>query len=184
MFKSAATAFILRGVLALAVGVIAVAWPGVTVLVLVALFAAFAFVEAALQGVRAFSGDKAGPLAGHLLLSLAATAAGVVALAWPVPTALVLIAAVWALASGVLELAGAWAPGLAAGTRALGALTGLLLVAFGGVLIARPDAGAVTFALLFGLFALVYGSSQVIRGVEARGRKQVPSAARPRARAA
>jgi uncharacterized membrane protein HdeD (DUF308 family) len=186
MFKSAATVFILRGVLALAVGVIAIAWPGVTVLVLVALFAAFAFVEAALQGVRAFSGDKAGPLAGHLLLSLAATAAGVLALAWPVPTALVLvlIAAVWAIASGVLEFASAWAPGLPAGTRALGVLTGLLLAAFGGALIARPDAGAVTFALLFGLFALIYGTSQVIRGVEARGRKHVPGAVRPRARAA
>jgi uncharacterized membrane protein HdeD (DUF308 family) len=96
----------------------------------------------------------------------------------------VLIAAVWALASGVLEFASAWAPGLPAGTRALGALTGLLLAAFGGVLIARPDAGAVTFALLFGLFALVYGTSQVIRGVDARGRGRVlDEAVGPRVRA-
>jgi uncharacterized membrane protein HdeD (DUF308 family) len=186
VFKSAPTALIVRGVLGLVLGVVAIAWPGVTVLVLVAVFAVFAFVEAALQGVRAFGSGKAGPLAGHLLLSLAGTAAGVVALAWPAPTALVLvlIAAIWAIAAGVFECAFACAPGLPAGTRALGVLAGLLLVAFGGVVVSRPGLGAATFAPLFGLFALIFGTSQVTAGVEGRSRPRALDVVGPRAHAA
>jgi uncharacterized membrane protein HdeD (DUF308 family) len=171
VLKSTATTLILRGVLALIVGIIALAWPGVTVLVLVIMFAVFAFTDAALQAVRGFSTGKAGPVVGHLLLSLIDMAAGVVALAWPLPTALVLvlIAAVWAVAGGFFEFFSAFTSGLTAGNRALDIVTGLLLVAFGVLLFARPGVGAVTFALLFGLFSLVYGITQIMRGAEVRG---------------
>ena len=73
MFKSLSTSLMARGSLAVAVGIIALAWPSVTVLALVILFAIY------------------GPVIGHLLLRLADLAAGVVALAWPGPTALVLV---------------------------------------------------------------------------------------------
>ena len=36
----------------------------------------------------------------------------------------------------------------------------------GVVLFARPNVGAITLALLFGLFSLIYGVSQIVRGVE------------------
>jgi len=70
MFKSVSTSLILRGVLALVVGIIALAWPSVTILALVFLFAVYAFMDAGIEGVRAFSSDKAGPVIGHLLLAL------------------------------------------------------------------------------------------------------------------
>jgi uncharacterized membrane protein HdeD (DUF308 family) len=41
-------------------------------------------------------------------------------------------------------------------------------VAFGVVLFARPGVGAVTLALLFGLFSLIYGVSQIVSGVQLR----------------
>jgi uncharacterized membrane protein HdeD (DUF308 family) len=47
-------------------------------------------------------------------------------------------------------------------------LAGLVSVAFGVVLFARPGIGAVTLALLFGLFSLIYGISQIVTGVELR----------------
>jgi len=55
MFKSTSTSLIVLGVLAVAVGVIAIAWPGVTILALVILFAIYAFMDAGLQAARAFS---------------------------------------------------------------------------------------------------------------------------------
>jgi uncharacterized membrane protein HdeD (DUF308 family) len=41
-------------------------------------------------------------------------------------------------------------------------------IAFGVVLFARPNVGAVTLALLFGLFSLIYGVSQITAGFELR----------------
>jgi uncharacterized membrane protein HdeD (DUF308 family) len=37
---------------------------------------------------------------------------------------------------------------------------------FGVVLFAHPNVGAVTLALLFGLFTLIYGFSQLTMGIE------------------
>jgi uncharacterized membrane protein HdeD (DUF308 family) len=170
MFKSLSTSLIARGILALAVGVIALAWPTVTVYALVILFAVYAFIAAGLQAVRAFSSRTAGPVFGHLLLGLADLAAGVIALAWPGPTAmvLVLIVGVWAVVAGVVELAAAFGAGEPAGTRAMFILGGLATAAFGVVLCARPGIGAVTLALLFGLFNLIAGSWMLVHGIELR----------------
>jgi len=41
-------------------------------------------------------------------------------------------------------------------------------VAFGILLFARPGVGAVTLALLFGLYSMIYGFSQIITGVQMR----------------
>ena len=77
MFKSTSTSLILLGILAVIVGIIAIAWPGVTILALVILFAVYAFIAAGMQAARAFSSRDAGPVFGHLLLALIDLAAGV-----------------------------------------------------------------------------------------------------------
>ena len=170
MFKSTSTSLILLGVLAIIVGIIALAWPGVTILALVILFAVYAFIDAGLQAMRAFGSATAGPVLGHLLLGLIALAAGVIAIVWPGPTALVLVLVVgiWAFVGGIMEIAAAFGSAETAGTRALFVLSGLVSVAFGVVLFARPGIGAVTLALLFGLFSLIYGVSQIVSGVQLR----------------
>ena len=170
MFKSTSTSLILTGILAVIVGIIAIAWPNVTILALVILFAVYAFIAAGMQAARAFSSRDAGPVFGHLLLGLIDLAAGVVALVWPGPTAyvLVIIVAAWALVSGVAEVVAGFGAGETAGTRAMFILAGLVSVAFGVLLFARPGVGAVTLALLFGLYSIVYGFSQISAGVQVR----------------
>ncbi|MGO9221993.1 MAG: DUF308 domain-containing protein, partial [Streptosporangiaceae bacterium] len=112
----------------------------------------------------------AGPVFGHLLLGLADLAAGVIALAWPGPTALVLvlIVGVWAVVAGLVEIAAAFGAGEPAGARAAFILGGLATVAFGVVLCARPGVGAVVLALLFGLFNLISGAWMLVQGIEVR----------------
>ena len=166
--KSDSTSLILLGVLAIIVGIIAIAWPSVTILALVILFAVYAFMDAGLQMARAFSSGSAGPVVGHLLLGLVDLAAGVIALVWPSPTAfvLVLVVGIWAFIGGIFEIAAAFQSGETAGTRAMFSLAGLVSIAFGVVLFARPGIGAVTLALLFGLFSMIYGISQIVMGTE------------------
>jgi uncharacterized membrane protein HdeD (DUF308 family) len=170
MFKSTSTSLILLGILAVIVGIIAIAWPGVTILALVILFAIYAFMAAGLQAARAFSGRTAGLVFGHLLLGLIDLAAGVIALVWPAPTAfvLVIVVAAWALVGGLAEIFAGFGSGETAGTRAMFIVAGLVSVAFGVVLFARPGVGAVTLALLFGLYSMIYGFSQITAGVQAR----------------
>jgi uncharacterized membrane protein HdeD (DUF308 family) len=170
MLKSLSTSLIARGILAVVVGIIALAWPSVTVLALVILFAVYAFIAAGLQAARALSSRNAGPVIGHLLLGLADLAAGALALAWPGPTALVLvlIVGVWAITAGLVEFSAAFASGEPAGTRATLILGGLVTIAFGVVLCARPGIGAITLALLFGLFNLIAGILMLAQGIELR----------------
>jgi len=170
MFKSLSTSLIVRGLIALGIGVVALAWPGITVLALVVVFAVYAFIGAGLEAQQAFSSRTAGPVAGHLLLGLVGIAAGIVALAWPGPTALVLVLVVasWAIVTGAIEIFLAFRRGEMAGTRAMFILGGLASTAFGIVLFARPGVGAITLALLFGLFNLISGSWMLVRGIELR----------------
>src|SRR5262249_38758983 len=158
MFKSTSTSLILLGILAVIVGIIAFAWPGVTVYALVILFAVYAFIDAGLEAMRAFSSRTAGPVFGHLLLGLISLAAGVVAIVWPARTALVLalVIGIGAFIGGIVEIVNGFGSGETAGRRAMFIPPGFLFVAFGVLLFARPDVGAVTLALLFGLFSIFY----------------------------
>jgi len=159
-----------RGLLAIVIGVVSVAWPNVTVGSLVILFAVYAFIAAAMDAVRAFSTDRAGPLFGWLLLSLISIAAGIVALAWPDITALVLTIWVgaWAVVTGITEMVVTFEGRKPVGERALWMLSGLISVAFGIVLFLRPDIGALSLATVFGLYAVVYGVSTVVLSFQTR----------------
>jgi len=181
MFKSLSTSLIARGILALAVGLTALAWPGVTVLALVIMFAVYSLTAAGLQAARAFASRNAGPVAGHLLLAVADLAAGAVALAWPGPTALVLVLIVgaWAIIAGLAEIATASGAGQPAGARAMLTLAGLATIAFGVVLCARPGAGAVTLALLFAMFNLTTGTWMLAHGIQLRQTGKALHSVRP-----
>ena len=105
MFKSSSTSLILIGILAVIVGIVAIAWPGVTILALVILFAVYAFMDAGLQTCGPSAAGPPGRSSATCCSALIDLAAGVVALVWPAPTAfvLVIVVAAWALVGGVAE---------------------------------------------------------------------------------
>ena len=79
-----------------------------------------------------------------------------------------LIVGVWAIIAGLVEFSAAFASGEPAGTRVMFLLGGLVTIAFGVVLCARPGIGAITLALLFGLFNLTFGIWMLAQGTELR----------------
>jgi len=88
----------------------------------------------------------------------------------------VIIVAAWALVGGFAEIFAGFRIGETAGTRAMFIIAGLVSVAFGIVLFARPGVGAVTLALLFGLYSMIYGFSQIATGVQLRQLGRSPKA--------
>jgi len=172
---SLSTSLLWRGLLAVAVGIVSVAWPGITVGAFVVLFAVYAFIAAVTDTMWAFSSDKAGPVAGYLILALLSAGAGVAALVWPGITALALVIWIgaWALVSGIVEAGLAVRQGESAGERAGWMLTGLVSIALAVVLFIRPDVGAVSLATVFGLFAIIHGTSSVVLSVRARQARSV-----------
>jgi len=170
---SLSSSLLWRGLLAIAVGIVSVIWPNITVGAFVILFAVYAFIAAGTDAVRAFSSKRAGPVAGYLLLAVLSLAAGVVALVWPGITALALVLWIgaWALITGVVEVAMAFPQGQTAGSRAMWSLSGLVSIALGVVLFIHPDIGAASLATVFGLFSIVYGVSAVVLSIQARNAK-------------
>ena len=156
--------FFWRGVLAAAVGIIAIVWPGIALSVVAALFVVAVFASAVDQAMRAFSSGTAGPVVGHLLLAVVDVAAGVVTLAWPGLTveALTIWIGVWAVVAGAFEFGLVFMEGETAGERLLNGFSGLLAVVLGVVLLARPDIGAVSLAQAFGFYSLVLGTWSLV----------------------
>lgn len=156
------------GLLATGLGIAAVVWPGVTIGVAVALFAIYCFVNAIGQLFAMFTIERSvGRDILRLLLAVVDVAAGVVALVYPGMTAevLTIIVGFWAIFGGSVELTGAFA-----GRSGWLGIAGLLTVAAGIVLIAWPGIGAVTLALIFGIYLLSYGITLLVAAARAAGR--------------
>jgi uncharacterized membrane protein HdeD (DUF308 family) len=73
----------------------------------------------------------------------------------------------WAVVTGACEFDMAFTSGETVGDRALFGLSGLLSVALGIVLFARPDMGAVSLAAVFGFFSLASGISSLVLAASA-----------------
>jgi uncharacterized membrane protein HdeD (DUF308 family) len=98
--------------------------------------------------------------------------AGLVALAWPSITALVLlyVVAIWAVLSGVAEVIAAVALRReVAGEWAL-FLVGVLSVIFGIILAVLPGVGLLSVVWLLGLYALAIGVALIVLAFRVRGR--------------
>jgi len=96
--------------------------------------------------------------------------AGLVALAWPSITALVLlyVVAIWAILSGVAEIFAAVALRREmAGEWAL-FLVGVLSVIFGTILAVLPGVGLLSLVWLVGLYALVVGVALIVLALRVR----------------
>ncbi|MCW7541752.1 HdeD family acid-resistance protein [Aquabacterium sp. A7-Y] len=149
----------LRGVAALSFGVLALVWPGITLLVLVSLFAAYALLAGAAATVGAIKrrGSKGWGLT--LLLGIVSLTAGVVAIVFPGSTtlALVLLMGVNALITGALDIALAIRLRKVIQGEWLMALSGVLSIVFGAIVIAVPVAGAVALVWIVSFYAMLTG---------------------------
>jgi uncharacterized membrane protein HdeD (DUF308 family) len=152
---------LLRGIAAIAFGILSFFWPGLTLLTLILLWGVYALSD----GVFALGAAilaKGGDMAPRWWLALAgiiSILAGVLTFFYPGMTALVLLMfiAAWAIIIGLLQIWGAIEWRKLLDDAWLLALNGVLSLAFGAILLARPGAGAVALVWMIGWFAVVFG---------------------------
>jgi uncharacterized membrane protein HdeD (DUF308 family) len=152
---------LLRGIAAIAFGVLAFVWPDLTLLTLTFMWGIYAISDGVLALWAAIAG-KAGEIAPRWWLAVVGIAgilAGLLTFVWPGMTALVLLMfiASWAIVIGVLQIWGAIRLRKEIEGEWLLALSGLLSVAFGVILFVQPGAGALAVVWMIGWFAMLAG---------------------------
>ena len=153
----------LSGALSVALGVLIVVWPGISLYALTLVFGAYALATGIIQIASAISGGETGERGWLVVSGLLGIAVGVVVLVWTNISALALlyVIGVYAIALGIIVIGGAfWLP-VDANDAVLMILTGIVSILFGIVIFAKPGAGALVTLALIAAFALVVGISEL-----------------------
>ena len=158
---------LLRGVLAILFGVMAWAWPGVTLAVLVLIWGAYALTDGIFEVIAGIRG-KWGSL---VVLGLLGIAAGVVTFVWPGITAITLIwvFAFWAIVAGILQVSAAIRLRKEVQGEWLWIVSGVFKVLLGVLLLLYPGAGALSVTWLIGLLAVAWGVLLVVLAFKLKG---------------
>jgi uncharacterized membrane protein HdeD (DUF308 family) len=166
-----------RGILGLVVGALAFSWPGITLAVVVGIFAVYALIDGVTNLILGLTKTAThGRSWANALQGVVGIAAAVLTFLWPGVTALALVwfIAAWAIVTGVFEVAAAIKLRKAIRGEWLLALSGVLSVAFGLLVFAFPGAGAVGIAWMLGAYAAAGGI--LLIGLAVRLRTMVPVA--------
>jgi uncharacterized membrane protein HdeD (DUF308 family) len=162
---------ILRGTMALLFGILTLFWPGLTLLLLITLFSAYAIAGGIVAiGAAIRYRTTLGGWWVPLLLGICSIGAGVIAALVPGITALVLVAVIGANAilSGVFDLIAATRLHRRLRNAWMLVLTGVLSVLFGIFVLLFPGTGALALVWLIGVYALFTGALLFVLGITAR----------------
>jgi uncharacterized membrane protein HdeD (DUF308 family) len=161
---------VIRGIVALIFGIVALFLPVTALLVLVVAFGVYAFVDGVSALMAAFTRRNRDGREWLAVEGVAGIVAGVITFFRPASTAVALIALVsaWALVTGIMkivlairlrkEIRGEW----------LLALSGVVSLLLGGLIIATPAAATIALIWTLGIYALVTGGLMIALSVRVR----------------
>lgn len=162
---------LLRGVFAIVFGIVAIVWPGLTLLGLIWLFGAYAIGDGA---VEVWSGiqnrNRHDRWWVEILIGLAGIVAGVLVIAWPglSTLALMYLIAAWMVVMGVFQIVYAIRVRREISNEVWIILSGILSVVLGLYFLAFPGDGAISLVWLIGIYAVFFGVLLVIFAFRAR----------------
>lgn len=158
-------ALAIRGIFAVIFGLVALVWPGITLLALVLLFGAYAFVGGilAVVGAAVWQEDR-GVRWLMVLEGVLGIVLGVLTFLWPGTAALILLylIAVWAIFAGILQIAAAVGLRRVIVGEWAFMVGGIASVIFGVLLAVWPREGLLALVWIFGIYALVFGIMQLV----------------------
>ncbi len=158
-----------QGVVAVVLGIVALVWPGLTVLVWVILFGIWALIDGIAMAAAAF---RPGPTGRRVLFGVMAIIAFVAAgYAFIHPqltsTTLVWVLGVWLIVRGVFELIGSFSS-TSSSPRWLLVVSGLLDLVIGVLFVTNPVDGLVALVWVIGVMAIIWGIVFIVLGLTVR----------------
>ncbi|UKJ63358.1 HdeD family acid-resistance protein [Cellulosimicrobium cellulans] len=163
---------VLRGVLAILFGIIALSWPDKTAAVIIWVIGIFAVVDGIVEIIEGIRRRGTGSGTAFLVtMGVLSLAVGIVLLVWPGKTAIVLtwIVGFWAVVYGLFQTVASLdlrkVPGSGWGW---GVFAGLLGLVFGLLVLFNVNAGLVSIVWILAIFAILWGVMLIAFGVQIR----------------
>lgn len=176
---------LLRGLCAILFGILAFAWPGLTLLTLVIIWGVYAISDGITALTLAVAGRRVGPPAWWLILTgVLGILAGIIAIVHPglAISVLLLFIGFWAILRGIMEIIAALALRREVANEFMLLLGGVVSILFGILLVGRPGAGALAMVFVVGTLAIIYGVAEIALSIRLRqhkGRLEPPAITAP-----
>lgn len=158
-------AFLIRGIIALAFGLIAIFMPVAAFISLVFVFGAFALADGVFALVSAFTSKREAENWWWLILEgVIGIVIGLLTLIQPIAMteAWLLVIAAWAIVTGILEIITAVRIRKEITGEFWLILSGALSVVFGVLVAVSPTSGAFAIGLIIGIYALLFGVTMMM----------------------
>lgn len=162
---------VVRGIVGVVFGLIAFAWPGITIAALVVIFGAYAVIDGVTNLMLGLSRRPGrGRSWAAAIQGIVGIAAGVLTFMWPGVTAIALVFFIgaWAIITGAFEVAAAIKLRKEITGEWMLALSGVMSMAFGVLVFAFPGAGAVGIAWVLGAYTMAAGIILIALGIRLR----------------
>jgi uncharacterized membrane protein HdeD (DUF308 family) len=180
MFTVGWKVLVVRGVLGIVLGIVAIAWPSSTASAFMVLWGIWAVVEGIGSLVQAVRPASEGNRVASALLGIVALVAGFFAVFSPQVSVetVTWIIGIWLVVRGLFEAVAAFTS-FSFTPRWMLLLSAAFSVLLGVFFAANPGRAAVGIAVLLGIMALAWGTVFVIAGLVLRGKLETAATARP-----
>lgn len=172
VWKLAWWALLLRGLIAIAFGIMALVWPADSLVALALVYGAYVLVDGVFSIIGAFRSDSSERW--WLVVSgLLSVAAGVVAIAWPGLTVIVLVMIIgfWSIVRGVVEIVAAIRLRKEIPNEWMLVAAGVISVLVGILLAVSPFVGALALIWVVGVWSIAFGLLMIALAFRVRSHK-------------
>jgi uncharacterized membrane protein HdeD (DUF308 family) len=162
---------IIRGVLGIIFGLIALFAPIATAVVLAIVIGVYAIVEGVFDIIEAIRHRGSSSMVLRIVLGAVSILFGILVLVWPGMSLgiLVILVGVWAIIIGVLQIMSSVRHRAVPNSGWIwGIIGGALAILFGILVLVRPGAGLVSIIWIIGIWAIVWGITLIVLGVQLR----------------
>jgi uncharacterized membrane protein HdeD (DUF308 family) len=172
---------LVRGIIAILFGIMAMVWPAITALALAVLWGIWALIEGVVNLAAAFQKGASGK-GWKIFFGVVSILAGLVAIIHPFDVALVLtwILGIWFIVTAIFQGAGAFSS-TRTQPRWMLIISAVLSLVIGILFVAKPGVGVLSIVLWIGVVAIVWGIVLIVAAFAARklGREIDAASAQP-----